>query len=75
MAIQIRYFAALRDYVGHGEAQTDAPASVAQIWTRVNPGLPLPNNTLVAVNHVYATLDTPVQDGEEVAFFPPVTGG
>ncbi|TAN53210.1 MAG: MoaD/ThiS family protein, partial [Methylococcaceae bacterium] len=28
-----------------------------------------------AVNHEYAKPDTPVRDGDEVAFFPPVTGG
>ena len=29
----------------------------------------------VAVNQEYATLDEPVSPGDEVAFFPPVTGG
>ena len=29
----------------------------------------------VAVNRVYGDLATPVSDGDEVAFFPPVTGG
>ena len=29
----------------------------------------------VAVNRVYGDLTTPVADGDEVAFFPPVTGG
>lgn len=30
---------------------------------------------LVAVNHVMATLQTPLTNSDEVAFFPPVTGG
>lgn len=30
---------------------------------------------LVAVNQTLVTLDNPLQDGDEVAFFPPVTGG
>jgi len=30
---------------------------------------------LVAINKAYADLDRAVQDGDEVAFFPPVTGG
>jgi molybdopterin synthase sulfur carrier subunit len=29
----------------------------------------------VAVNHAMATLDTPVRGGDELALFPPVTGG
>jgi len=29
----------------------------------------------VAVNRAYGDLDTPVSAGDEVAFFPPVTGG
>lgn len=30
---------------------------------------------LVAVNQVLSSLDTPIQNGDEIAFFPPVTGG
>ncbi|TCK01744.1 molybdopterin synthase subunit MoaD [Volucribacter psittacicida] len=30
---------------------------------------------LVAVNQVLSGLDTPIQNGDEIAFFPPVTGG
>jgi sulfur-carrier protein len=35
----------------------------------------MPESMLAAVNMEYAELDFPVQDGDEVAFFPPVTGG
>jgi molybdopterin synthase sulfur carrier subunit len=35
----------------------------------------LPPNTLAAVNMEYAELTQSVRDGDEVAFFPPVTGG
>lgn len=30
---------------------------------------------LVAVNQTLSSLDTPIQNGDEIAFFPPVTGG
>jgi molybdopterin synthase sulfur carrier subunit len=48
---------------------------VADVWTRAANGAVLPPNILAAVNHDYARLDQPVKDGDEVAFFPPVTGG
>jgi molybdopterin synthase sulfur carrier subunit len=35
----------------------------------------MPENTLAAVNMEYVGLDHQVLDGDEVAFFPPVTGG
>jgi molybdopterin synthase sulfur carrier subunit len=45
------------------------------VWKAVSGGLPLPDRILCAVNMDYATLDATVRDGDEVAFFPPVTGG
>ena len=45
-----------------------------QAWSRLNPALPLPPNTLAAINHEYVDLGAPVR-GDELAFFPPVTGG
>ena len=49
--------------------------SVADVWRCVSSGRPLPEHTLCAVNMDYAAHDTRVKDGDEVAFFPPVTGG
>lgn len=77
MPIQVKYFASLRERMGRAE---DAVASgqartVAEVWAHAAPGKPLPPNTLVAVNLEYADLDRAVHDGDEVAFFPPVTGG
>ena len=36
---------------------------------------PLDESTLVAVNKTYAGPDHAITDGDEVAFFPPITGG
>lgn len=77
MAIRVKYFASLRERLGRGEDSlaADGPLTVAQVWARLWPNMPLPPNTLAAVNMEYAALEDPVRDGDEVAFFPPVTGG
>ena len=49
--------------------------TVADIWARTSDGQSLPDNVLMAVNLEYVGADHPVEDGDEVAFFPPVTGG
>ncbi len=78
MTIHIKYFASLRETVGKPEERLEARndvSSVIEVWQAANPGLPLPENTLAAVNQVHSPLDAAVQPGDEVAFFPPVTGG
>ena len=77
MAIQVKYFASLRDRLGRAEDQLSPgqAATVAEVWRRLWPDVELPENTLTAINHNYAERDHPVRDGDEVAFFPPVTGG
>lgn len=77
MTITIKFFASLREQVGRAEdhLQADGPLSVAEAWSRACPGMALPEHVLAAVNMEYAPRDHPVRDGDEVAFFPPVTGG
>lgn len=74
--ISVRYFASLRERLGRSEDQLEAAGlnSVAEVWSRVSAE-PLPVNTLVAINQEYASIESSVQAGDEVAFFPPVTGG
>jgi len=77
MMLHIKYFASLRDRLGRAEDQLDTAAdlTVAGVWAALWPDMPLPPNTLIAVNMEYSALTQIVQDGDEVAFFPPVTGG
>ena len=78
MAITVRYFAALREDLGRSRDQLDTTGgdlTVEQVWASRWPERPRPANTLIAVNQAYARPDQTVQDGDEVAFFPPVTGG
>lgn len=75
--ITVKYFASLRETLGRDQdtLEADAVATVKDVWDRV-AGPPLrPAQCLVAVNMEYADMEHPVKDGDEVAFFPPVTGG
>lgn len=77
MTIKIRYFASLKERLGRAEDELafTRQLSVLDVWRLANPDLPLPDSILAAVNMDYAELDSWVVDGDEVAFFPPVTGG
>jgi len=77
MSIHVKYFASLRDRLGRADDELGSgqATTVAEVWNQLWPDTPLPPNTLTAVNLEYQALDHPVSDGDEVAFFPPVTGG
>lgn len=77
MTIHVKYFASLRDRLGRAgdELEASAGLTVAGVWAALHPDAPLPPNTLIAVNLDYAELSQAVREGDEVAFFPPVTGG
>lgn len=77
MPIRVKYFASLRERMGRAEAAVPATEArtVADVWERASAGKVMPSNTLVAVNLEYVDLDHAVNEGDEVAFFPPVTGG
>jgi molybdopterin synthase sulfur carrier subunit len=83
--IEVLYFARLRERLGCEREQLDyspALSTVQQLATvlRERGGawaseLALGKALRVAVNQRMATPDTAIADGDEVAFFPPVTGG
>ncbi len=75
--IKVLFFASFRERVGHDEGaiETSEGLTVFEVWARAAAGTPIPPNTLTAVNLEYASLDRVVHNGDEVAFFPPVTGG
>lgn len=77
MSIKVRFFASLAESVGRREVECPyAPGmTVASVWSDVNGDKPLPVGALIAINHDYCTLDQVLQDNDEVAYFPPVTGG
>lgn len=82
MAIQVKYFASLKERLGRDADEVSTEmisegkiSTVEDIWNNVVNGESIPVNTLCAINLEYVKPDATVKDGDEVAFFPPVTGG
>ena len=83
--ITVLYFARLRETLGKSSEQVALPPHVSDVeglraylisrggvWEQeFAPSKPI----RAAVNQAMAVGDMPVSDGDEVAFFPPVTGG
>lgn len=75
MSIQVKFFASLREVIGVGDTTITHASSAGEAWDIATNKADRPIHTLVAINLEYAQFTSPVQDGDEVAFFPPVTGG
>ncbi|NOQ35444.1 MAG: molybdopterin synthase sulfur carrier subunit [Methylococcaceae bacterium] len=77
MSIKVRYFASLKENLAKSEDIVDSQKNmtVADVWLLANPDKIISENTLAAVNMDYVALTQAVNAGDEVAFFPPVTGG
>ena len=83
--MKLLYFAWLRARIGHAEEELPLPPQVRDVaglleWLRRRgPGYSEALRDLsvirVAVNQDYVGTDHPIADGDEVALFPPVTGG
>jgi molybdopterin synthase sulfur carrier subunit len=84
MQIQLLFFAGLRETLGVASETLDVPGGVSTIaalraflaargepWTVLVSG----KNLRSAVNQSMAKDDTAFHAGDEIAFFPPVTGG
>jgi molybdopterin synthase sulfur carrier subunit len=89
--VRVRLFAALREAMGWSEQQVAAatsPATPLDLWrqldlagawqaaTGATPAVEaLPEGVRVAINQQFAGADTPLADGDELAFLPPISGG
>jgi molybdopterin converting factor subunit 1 len=82
--VQLCFFASLRETLGVGVEQIELPDGINDI-SALTEWLQARNDTWqaalgnaqlrVALNHTIVTPGHPVRDGDEVAWFPPVTGG
>jgi molybdopterin synthase catalytic subunit/molybdopterin converting factor small subunit len=73
VTVHVRLFAGLRERAGWSSREVDA-ATVAEVWPALELG-DEPEGLLYAVNREYAEREQELQDGDEVALIPPVSGG
>jgi molybdopterin synthase sulfur carrier subunit len=83
--MRVLYFAWLRERVGLAEEEVDPPPGVTSVgeliaWLRGRgenyaAAFARPEVVRAAVNQVHAKHDRPIAPGDEIALFPPVTGG
>jgi molybdopterin synthase catalytic subunit/molybdopterin converting factor small subunit len=74
MRVKVRLFAGLRERAGWGERELDGITRVEDIWPALSLG-PEPAGLLYAVNKEYVQREHELEEGDEVALIPPVSGG
>lgn len=81
MRVNVLLFARLRDLAGRSEWTGEVPsgALVQDVWqalAKAHPALaPFTGSVSSAVNANFARMTSPIHDGDEIAFLPPVSGG
>jgi molybdopterin converting factor subunit 1 len=79
--VRVKLFAVHRQLLGRREVETEVPpgATLGDVWQRLKSEHPqlahLSDSVVAARNHDYASLDSRVSEGDEIAFIPPVSGG
>jgi molybdopterin synthase catalytic subunit len=81
MLVRILYFGVLKDLVGRPSEEADLPdgadlrAVFDTVAARCPPLKEMARSIVLARNREFADLSTKIEDGDEVAFLPPVSGG
>lgn len=75
--VTVKLFASLAETEGWRErvCEVENGVTAAALWTLATGHPALPPRMLCAINMEYRPLETVLGGGDEVAFFPPVTGG
>jgi len=84
-AVQLRYFAWVREKIGRAEEQRAVPDTVVTVgdlmnWLKMQgseyeAAFAKPDIIRTAIDQRHVKNDTALGNGQEIAFFPPVTGG
>ena len=81
----IKYFSWIKEHIGKSEEQIELPDHIKNVYELIKYlneidekyNLIFDKKELIkiAVNKTYSSFDTNIKDNDEIAFFPPVTGG
>jgi len=78
MKISVKYFASLRELMGESSVfiDIDKESSIDDVWQHVTKNKKIElDNVMATANMEYVKSSYVISDGDEIAFFPPVTGG
>jgi len=81
----VKYFSWIKEHIGKSEEQIDLPSHITNVNQLINYlneidekyNLIFEKKELIkiAVNKTYSSFDDKISNSDEIAFFPPVTGG
>ncbi len=81
MNIKVLFFASCRDLIGTGEREMTLPDGatvmdlISELASEQVRFADMAPSLMVSVNQAYVERDSELQEGDEVAFIPPVSGG
>ena len=81
MNIKVLFFASCRDLIGTGAREMTLPDSatvtdlISKLASEQARFTDMAPSLMVSINQTYVERDAKLQDGDEVAFIPPVSGG